>query len=89
MVYRIVLSSESVRTTLYLRLITADIQVKIIAIDINSYPNKFRFNMNEYNGINIGLLNAKEKFVVVNSIDIIYDETFFTFIKSIKAKTVF
>ena len=70
-------------------LITADIQVKIIAIDINSYPNKFRFNMNEYNGINIGLLNAKEKFVVVNSIDIIYDETFFTFIKSIKTKTLY
>ena len=45
--------------------------------------------MNEYNGINLGILHSKNKFVIVNSIDIIYDEEFFKYSKTLVPSTLY
>ena len=70
-------------------IVSDSINVNIIPISVESYPNKFDFNMNEFNGINLGIIHSKYKFIIINNIDIIYDEEFFKFSKTLVPATLY
>ena len=69
--------------------VEAVVNVTIIPIAIDSYPNPLNFNMIEYNGANLALLHTKNQFVAINNIDIIYDERFFEYAHTLKPKTLY